>query len=62
MATSWLKRSSLKRKTDKRSLLIGPATKPNMIMLFSMMVLFLTLGLFVMAKSYAAGTYLGGGY
>ena len=58
MFTPWLKRSALKRKTDKRGLLVAGPGRQNFIFMMTLVGIFLVLGIFVMAKSYAAGTYL----
>jgi hypothetical protein len=56
MFSLWLKRSSLKRKNDKRSLLVTQPTGPSLIMLLSLIGFFIALGVFVMQRTYAAGT------
>ncbi len=57
MLTSWLKRSSLKRKNKQFGLLMASSGQPSMVMLLSIVGLFIALGIFVIGSSYAAGTF-----
>ncbi len=57
MFQAWLKRSALKQKTGRRSLLISAATGPNRILLLGLLGIFIALGVFVISTSYAAGYF-----
>lgn len=59
MFTPWIKRTAIKRKSAKRSdKLVLSAMGVSPILLLSMMGLFIALGIFVVQRSYAAGTLI----
>ncbi|HSX03052.1 MAG TPA: hypothetical protein VLI05_07150 [Candidatus Saccharimonadia bacterium] len=60
MFNSWIKRSSLKRKVSQRAIMMATPSRPSLVMLLTLVGFFIAIGVFVMSKSYAAGTYLNG--
>ena len=59
MFSSWVKRSSLKRKSSRPVLILPPPTGSNLVLLLSLMGLFVAMGVFVLQQTYAAGTIFG---
>lgn len=57
MFQSWVKRSSLKQRMGRRSLLVANSVGSNRILLLSMVAVFIVLGMFVVSKSYAASYF-----
>jgi hypothetical protein len=57
MFQPWVKRSSLKQRAGRRSLLIAGSVGSNPILLLSIVAVFIVLGVFVVSKSYAASYF-----